>query len=53
MATIILPDALEDLLSLQAYILNKWCETDWLNAENEIFEKLALVDTGFLTGASV
>ena len=53
MAIIILPDAQEDLLWLQEYMLDKWSETDWLNAENEIFEKLALVDTGLLTGASV
>jgi plasmid stabilization system protein ParE len=53
MAIIILPDAQEDLLSLQEYMLNKWSETDWLNAENEIFEKLALVDAGLLTGAPV
>jgi plasmid stabilization system protein ParE len=53
MAIVILPDAQEDLLSLQEYMLNKWSETDWLNAEIEIFEKLAMVDTGFLTGAPV
>ena len=53
MAIIILPDAQEDLLWLQEYMLDKWSETDWLNAENEIFEKLALVDTGFLTGAPI
>lgn len=53
MAIIILPDAQEDLLSLQEYMLDKWSVTDWLNAENEIFEKLALVDTGLLTGAPV
>jgi len=53
MAVIILPDAQQDLLSLQEYMLGHWSETDWLNAENEIFEKLALVDTGFLTGAPV
>ena len=53
MAITILPDAQEDLLSLQEYMLNKWSETDWLNAENEIFEKLALIDTGLLTGAPV
>ena len=53
MAIIILPDAQEDLLWLQEYMLDKWSETDWLNAENEIFEKLALVDTGLLTGGSV
>lgn len=53
MSIIILPDAQEDLLSLQEYMLNKWSETDWLNAENEIFEKLALVDTGLLTGPPV
>jgi toxin ParE1/3/4 len=28
-------------------------ETGWLNAEDEIFEKLALVDTGFLTRAPI
>ncbi|MDP2065795.1 MAG: type II toxin-antitoxin system RelE/ParE family toxin [Burkholderiaceae bacterium] len=53
MAIVILPDAQEDLLSLQEYMLDKWSETDWLNAENEIFEKLARVDTGLLTGAPV
>lgn len=53
MAITILPDAQEDLLSLQEYMLDKWSETDWLKAENEIFEKLALIDTGFLTGAPV
>jgi len=34
-------------------MLDKWSEADWLKAEDEIFEKLVLVDTGFLTGASV
>jgi plasmid stabilization system protein ParE len=53
MAVVILPDAQEDLLSLQEYMLDKWSEADWLQAENDIFEKLALVDTGFLEGASV
>ena len=31
----------------------KWSEADWQKAEDEIFVKLALVDTGFLTGAPV
>ena len=53
MAVIILPDAQEDLFSLQEYMLDKWSEADWLKAEDEIFEKLVLVDTGLLTGASV
>lgn len=53
MAVRILPDAQEDLLSLQEYMLDRWSESDWLRAEDEIFEKLALVDTGFLTGAPV
>lgn len=53
MAVIILPDAQHDLLSRQEYMLDKWSEADWLKAEDEIFEKLALVDTGFLTGAPV
>ena len=41
MAVRIFPDAHEDLLSLQEYMLDKWSESDWLRAENEIFEKLA------------
>ena len=53
MAVTILPDAQEDLFSLQQYMLDKWSEADWLKAEDEIFEKLVLVDTGLLTGASV
>jgi len=53
MAVFILPAAQDDLFSLQAYMLDKWCESDWLMAEDEIFEKLALVDTGLLTGAPV
>jgi len=53
MAVIILPAAQDDLLSLQEYLLDKWSEADWLKAEDEIFEKLGLVDTGFLTGAPV
>ena len=38
---------------MQAYMLDQWSESDWLKAEDEIFEKLALVDTGFLNGAPV
>ena len=34
-------------------MLDKWSESEWRKAEDEIFEKLALVDTGFLTGAPV
>ena len=45
MAVFILPAAQDDLFSLQAYMLDKWCESDWLMAEDEIFEKLALVGT--------
>ena len=43
MAVIILPDAQEDLISLQEYMLNKRSEADWLKAEDEIFDKLVLV----------
>jgi toxin ParE1/3/4 len=53
MAIFILPDAQDDLLSLQEYMLDQWSEPDWLKAEDEIFDKLALVDTGLLTGAPV
>lgn len=34
-------------------MLDKWSESDGPGAEDEILEKLALVDKGFLTGASV
>ena len=53
MAIIVLPGAQDDLFSLQAYIPDQRSESDWLKAEDEIFEKLVLVDTGFLTGAPV
>ena len=53
MAVIILPDAQDDLISLQEYMLDRWSEADWLKAEDEIFEKLGLLDTGLLTGAPV
>jgi plasmid stabilization system protein ParE len=53
MTVIILPDAQDDLFLLQEYMLDHWSEADWLKAEDEIFEKLVLVDTDFLTGAPV
>lgn len=53
MAVIILPDAQDDLVSLQEYMLDHLSELEWLKAEDEIFEKLALVDAGFLKGAPV
>ncbi len=53
MAIIILPDALDDLLALQEYMLNKWNEADWLTAEDEIFDKLGKVDTGLFNGTPV
>jgi len=37
MAVTILPDAQDDLLSLQAYMLDHWSEADWLKVEDEIF----------------
>ena len=53
MAIVILPSAQEDLLWLQEYMLDKWSESEWIKAENEIFDKLALVDSELLTGAPV
>lgn len=53
MAVIILPDAQDDLLSLQEYMLDKWSETSWLEAEDEIFDKLAKVDADRFQGAPV
>ena len=51
MTVVVLPDAQDDLLALQEYMLDEWGEANWLKAEDEIFEKLAQVDGGFLTGA--
>lgn len=53
MAVIILPDAQDDFLALQEYMFDHWSESDWLRAEDEIFQKLSLVDSGLLTGAPV
>ena len=53
MAIIILPDAQDDLLGLQEYMLNKWSEADWLKAEDEIFDKLGKVDAGLFNGTPV
>lgn len=53
MAVIILPDAQEDLLSLQEYMLDKWGEIEWLKAEDEVFEKLEQVDAGNYPGTAV
>lgn len=53
MTVVVLPDAQQDLLSLQSYMLDNWSEADWLRAEEEIFGKLAQVDTGFLEGPAV
>lgn len=53
MSVILLPDALNDLLSLQDYMLDQWGLTDWLAAEDEIFAKLATMDAGVLRGVPV
>jgi plasmid stabilization system protein ParE len=53
MAIIILPDAQDDLLALQEYMLNKWSEASWLTAEDEIFDKLEKVGSGLFNGTPV
>jgi plasmid stabilization system protein ParE len=53
MAVIILPDAQDDLLWLQEYMLAQWGEASWLKAEDEIFDKLAKVDAGLFNGTPV
>jgi plasmid stabilization system protein ParE len=53
MAVIILPDAQDDLLVLQEYMLDKWGEASWLKAEDEIFDKLANVDFDRFKGTPV
>jgi plasmid stabilization system protein ParE len=53
MAIFILPDAQDDLFSLQEYMLDKWSEASWLKAEDEIFDKLAQIDTNRFNGTPV
>ena len=53
MSIVILPDARDDLLSLQSYMLERGNEPLWLKAEDEIFQKLAELDSGFLSGTVV
>ena len=53
MAVYILPDAQDDLLSLQEYMLDKWSEADWFKAEDEIFDKLEQVDAKRFNGTPV
>jgi len=50
MAVMFLPDAQDDMLSLQTYMLNKWGAILWLQAENDIFDKLEQVDAGSFPG---
>ena len=50
MAVITLPDAQEDLLSLQEYMLDKCDVTTWLKAKDEIFEKMESVAAGVSHG---
>ena len=53
MSIVILPDARDDLLSLQSHMLERGNEPLWLKAEDEIFQKLAELDSGFLSGTVV
>lgn len=48
-----LHDARGDLLSLQNHMLERWTEALWLKAEDEIFQKLAELNSGFLSGIAV
>ena len=53
MSIVILPDAKDDLLSLQNYMLDRWTEPLWLKAEEEILNKLPELVSGFLSGTVV
>ncbi len=53
MAIVILPDAQADLRDLQDYMLERWTLELWLAAKEDIFEQLAKVDSGFITGPVV
>ena len=47
---IVLPDVQADLLDLQDYMLERWTPELWITAEQDIFDQLAQVDSGFITG---
>lgn len=53
MSLVILPGALDDLLRLQDYMLDRWSESAWLRAEEEIFAKLESLQAGRLTGVPI
>lgn len=53
MSIVILPDARDDLLALQNYMLDRWTASLWLKSEGEIFQKLADLDSGFSSGTVV
>jgi plasmid stabilization system protein ParE len=53
MTIVILPDAQADLLNLQDYMLQRWTPELWAAAEDDIFDKLGQVDSGFITGPVV
>lgn len=53
MTVLVLPDAQDDLQALQDYLLERWSIEQWLQAEDEIFNKLYELDSGFLTGPVV
>ena len=53
MVTVILPDAQADLRDLQDYMLERWTPELWVAAEQDIFDQLAQVDSGFITGPVV
>ena len=50
MAIVILPDAQADLLDLQDHMLERWTPELSLVAEQDIFDQLAQVESGFITG---
>jgi hypothetical protein len=43
----------DHLLSLHNCLLDRWNKPLWLKAEDEIFNKLAELDNGFLSGSVV
>jgi len=53
MAIIILPDAQEDLLALQRYMLKQWSPELSTKAENEIFDLLDQIEDGKRSGQPV
>ena len=53
MATIILPDAQDDIKALQRYMIKKWNLPMWVDAKREIFTRFEDIQSGKLNGFQI